>query len=151
MFSGIKKRPSLGLALLPSVLSPQTVVELFYQTVARKTIISQIYTQQQSTSPSSALLHWPHMVSNVVHLLAQLLYPSFTVRRLLVQHLPFCYYTGEVLYAFYYLIAGFTIHARLRINSVYYFVIFLAWLLPDQENSPLVWGSCCHCLQHERR
>ncbi|KAK0152332.1 Nuclear pore complex protein Nup160 [Merluccius polli] len=59
-----------------SVLSPQTVVELFYQTVARKTIISQIYTQQQSTSPGSALLHWPHMVSNVVHLLAQLLWPS---------------------------------------------------------------------------
>ncbi|KAJ3596705.1 hypothetical protein NHX12_003109, partial [Muraenolepis orangiensis] len=58
------------------VLSPQTVVELFYQMVARKIIISQIYTQQQSTSSSSALLHWPHMVSNVVHLLAQLLWPS---------------------------------------------------------------------------
>uniref|UniRef100_A0A4W6C3P0 Nucleoporin 160 n=1 Tax=Lates calcarifer TaxID=8187 RepID=A0A4W6C3P0_LATCA len=55
-----------------SVLSPQTVVELFYQTVARKMIISQIYSQQQSNS----LLLWTHMVSNVVHLLAQLLWPS---------------------------------------------------------------------------
>lgn len=55
-----------------SVLSPQTVVELFYQTAARKIIISQIYCQQQSPS----LLHWSHMMSSVVHLLAQLLYPS---------------------------------------------------------------------------
>ncbi|XP_026220910.1 nuclear pore complex protein Nup160 isoform X2 [Anabas testudineus] len=55
-----------------SVLSPQTVVELFYQTLARKLIISQIYCQQHSSS----LLLWPHMVSNVVQLLAQLLWPS---------------------------------------------------------------------------
>lgn len=55
-----------------AVLSPQTVVEMFYQTVARKIIISQIYSQQQSSS----LLLWPHMVSNVVQLLAQLLYPQ---------------------------------------------------------------------------
>lgn len=55
-----------------AALSPQTVVELFYQTVARKIIISQIYCQQQSPS----LLHWSHMMSNVVHLLTQLLYPS---------------------------------------------------------------------------
>lgn len=54
-----------------TVLSPQTVVELFYQTAARKIIISQIYCQQQSPS----LLHWSHMMSSVVHLLAQLLYP----------------------------------------------------------------------------
>ncbi|KAK9516046.1 hypothetical protein VZT92_024008 [Zoarces viviparus] len=55
-----------------SVLSPQTVVELFYQTVARKMIISQIYSQQQSNT----LVHWSHMISNVVILLAQLLWPS---------------------------------------------------------------------------
>ncbi|XP_071369421.1 nuclear pore complex protein Nup160 [Centroberyx affinis] len=67
---------SPALATNRSVLSPQTVVELFYQTVARKTVISQIYTQQQSPSPGNALLHWPHMVSNVVNLLAQLLWPS---------------------------------------------------------------------------
>ncbi|KAK2880678.1 nuclear pore complex protein Nup160 isoform X2 [Channa argus] len=55
-----------------SVLSPQTVVELFYQTVARKIIVSYIYNQQQSGS----LLLWPHLVSSVVQLLAQLLWPS---------------------------------------------------------------------------
>lgn len=56
-----------------SVLSPQTVLELFYQTVARKYIISQIYSQSQN---DTELLQWQHMVSNVVHLLAQLLWPS---------------------------------------------------------------------------
>uniref|UniRef100_H3D8B1 Nucleoporin 160 n=1 Tax=Tetraodon nigroviridis TaxID=99883 RepID=H3D8B1_TETNG len=55
-----------------SALSPQTVVELFYQTGARKSIVGQIYGQQQSPS----LLHWSHMMSAVVHLLAQLLWPS---------------------------------------------------------------------------
>uniref|UniRef100_A0A671XS55 Nucleoporin 160 n=1 Tax=Sparus aurata TaxID=8175 RepID=A0A671XS55_SPAAU len=55
-----------------AVLSPQTVVELFYQTAARRIIISHIYSQQQSNS----LLHWSHMISNVVNLLAQLLWPS---------------------------------------------------------------------------
>ncbi|XP_029010164.1 nuclear pore complex protein Nup160 isoform X2 [Betta splendens] len=63
---------SPAFSTIRSVLSPQTVVEMFYQTVARKIIISQIYSQQQS----STLLLWPHMVSNVVHLLAQLLWPS---------------------------------------------------------------------------
>ena len=88
---GIKTTPLFGFPPpslpLRAVLSPQTVVGLFYQTVARKTIISQIYGQQQSAAPTTALLHWPHMVSNVVHLLAQLLYPSFTVTRLPAQHL----------------------------------------------------------------
>nr|XP_046249005.1 nuclear pore complex protein Nup160 isoform X1 [Scatophagus argus] len=55
-----------------AVLSPQTVVELFYETTARKIIISQIYSQQQSNS----VLHWSHMTSSVVHLLTQLLWPS---------------------------------------------------------------------------
>lgn len=53
------------------MLSPQTVVELFYQTTARKIIISQIYSQQQGP----LMLHWSHMMSSVVHLLTQLLYP----------------------------------------------------------------------------
>ncbi|XP_063761615.1 nuclear pore complex protein Nup160 isoform X2 [Eleginops maclovinus] len=61
--------PSLSSA---SVLSPQTVVELFYQTVGRKMIVSQIYSQQQSSS----LLVWSHLISNVVVVLAQLLWPS---------------------------------------------------------------------------
>ncbi|XP_035012837.1 nuclear pore complex protein Nup160 [Hippoglossus stenolepis] len=55
-----------------TVLSPQTVVELFYQTAARRIIMSQIFSQQQS----HALLVWSHMISNVVALLAQLLWPS---------------------------------------------------------------------------
>uniref|UniRef100_A0A4W5LG59 Nucleoporin 160 n=1 Tax=Hucho hucho TaxID=62062 RepID=A0A4W5LG59_9TELE len=63
---------SPALANNSSVLSPQTVVELFYQSVARKAIIAQIYSQQQST----ALLHWPQMVSSVVTLLAQQLWPN---------------------------------------------------------------------------
>ncbi|KAG7233027.1 hypothetical protein INR49_007542 [Caranx melampygus] len=53
-------------------MAARTVVELFYQTSARRTIMSQIYSQQQNPS----LLLWTHMVSSVVHLLAQLLYPS---------------------------------------------------------------------------
>ncbi|KAM4572900.1 nuclear pore complex protein Nup160 isoform 2-T2 [Odontesthes bonariensis] len=53
-------------------LSPQTVVELFYQTVGRRIIISQMFSQQQSDSQ----LLWSHMISNVVQLLAQLLWPS---------------------------------------------------------------------------
>lgn len=48
------------------------MVELFYQTTARKIIISQIYSQQQG----ALMLHWSHMMSSVVHLLTQLLYPS---------------------------------------------------------------------------
>ncbi|CAJ1055772.1 nuclear pore complex protein Nup160 [Xyrichtys novacula] len=55
-----------------SVLSPQTVVELFYQTAARKMMVSQIFSQQQSDS----LLLWSHMTSNLVHQLAQLLWPN---------------------------------------------------------------------------
>lgn len=66
--------------LVPPVsaaLSPQTVVELFYQTAARKIIISQLYSQQQQQQQqSNSLLNWSHMISNVVQLLAQLLYPS---------------------------------------------------------------------------
>nr|XP_043873458.1 nuclear pore complex protein Nup160 [Solea senegalensis] len=50
-----------------SVLSPQTVLELFYQTVARKLIICQMDCGQ---------LVWSHMISSMVHLLAQLLWPS---------------------------------------------------------------------------
>lgn len=55
----------------PAALSPQTVVELFYQTVARKTIATQMCSQQQSPP----LLHWSQVTSTVVQQLAQLLYP----------------------------------------------------------------------------
>ncbi|KAG9333464.1 hypothetical protein JZ751_011533 [Albula glossodonta] len=64
-------------ALTPnkSVLSPQTVVELFYQNVARKVIISQIHSQQ-SALLSQPALNWPQMVSTVLILLSQQLWPS---------------------------------------------------------------------------
>ncbi|XP_069028887.1 nuclear pore complex protein Nup160 [Embiotoca jacksoni] len=54
------------------VLSPQTVVELFYQCVGRKMVVCQMFSQQQSNS----LLLWTHMMSNMVQLLTQLLWPS---------------------------------------------------------------------------
>uniref|UniRef100_A0A8C6T4G5 Nucleoporin 160 n=1 Tax=Neogobius melanostomus TaxID=47308 RepID=A0A8C6T4G5_9GOBI len=56
-----------------TVLNPQTVVELFYQTVARRNIVSQIYSQRNS---EAELLQWGHMTSSLVHLLAQMLWPS---------------------------------------------------------------------------
>ncbi|XP_028842114.1 nuclear pore complex protein Nup160 [Denticeps clupeoides] len=64
-------------AMAPSqtVLNPQTVVELFYQNVARKAIVSQIFSQQDAQS-AQAPLHWPQMVSSVITLLCQLLWPS---------------------------------------------------------------------------
>ncbi|KAJ8344194.1 hypothetical protein SKAU_G00315230 [Synaphobranchus kaupii] len=64
-------------ALTPSksVLNPQTVVELFYQNVARKAIITQIHSQQ-SALLSQAALHWPQMVSTMIILLSQYLWPS---------------------------------------------------------------------------
>lgn len=49
------------------------MVELFYQTGARKMIVGQLYGRQQQAPP---LLHWSQTMSAVVHLLAQLLYPS---------------------------------------------------------------------------
>ncbi|XP_063052787.1 nuclear pore complex protein Nup160 [Engraulis encrasicolus] len=58
-----------------SVLNPQTVVELFYQNVARKAIMGQIYSQQTGQS-SQVPLHWPQMASSVVTNLSQLLWPS---------------------------------------------------------------------------
>ncbi|XP_037539262.1 nuclear pore complex protein Nup160 [Nematolebias whitei] len=55
-----------------SALNPQTLVELFYQTVGRRIIISQMFSQQQYDS----LLLWTQLISTVVQLLAQLLWPS---------------------------------------------------------------------------
>ncbi|XP_056307658.1 nuclear pore complex protein Nup160-like [Danio aesculapii] len=58
-----------------SVLNPQTVVELFYQNVARKAVMSQIFSQQDVESDQS-VLHWPQMISSVLTLLCQALWPS---------------------------------------------------------------------------
>ncbi|XDV52581.1 hypothetical protein PO909_021298 [Leuciscus waleckii] len=57
-----------------SVLNPQTVVELFYQNVARKAIMSQIFSQQD-VEGNQNMLHWPQMISSVLTLLCQFLYP----------------------------------------------------------------------------
>ncbi|KPP68512.1 nuclear pore complex protein Nup160-like, partial [Scleropages formosus] len=64
-------------ALTPnkSVLSPQTLLELFYQNVARKVIISQIHSHQ-STPLSQAVLSWPQLVSTIITLLAQHVWPN---------------------------------------------------------------------------
>uniref|UniRef100_A0A671P196 Nuclear pore complex protein Nup160-like n=1 Tax=Sinocyclocheilus anshuiensis TaxID=1608454 RepID=A0A671P196_9TELE len=58
-----------------SVLNPPTVVELFYQNVARKAIMSQMLSQQD-VEGSQAMLHWPQMISSVLTLLCQFLWPS---------------------------------------------------------------------------
>ncbi|KAA0724099.1 Nuclear pore complex protein [Triplophysa tibetana] len=58
-----------------SVLSPQTVLELFYQNVARKVIVSQIFSHQDMMANES-VLHWPQMISSVLTLLCQFLWPS---------------------------------------------------------------------------
>ncbi|XP_056108033.1 nuclear pore complex protein Nup160 isoform X1 [Rhinichthys klamathensis goyatoka] len=58
-----------------SVLNPQTVVELFYQNVARKAIMSQIFSQQD-VEGNQNMLHWPQMISSVLTLLCQFLWPS---------------------------------------------------------------------------
>ncbi|XP_016094046.1 nuclear pore complex protein Nup160-like [Sinocyclocheilus grahami] len=58
-----------------SVLNPQTVVELFYQNVARKAIMSQIFSQQD-VEGNQTMLHWSQMISSVLTLLCQFLWPS---------------------------------------------------------------------------
>ncbi|XP_056595855.1 nuclear pore complex protein Nup160 isoform X2 [Triplophysa dalaica] len=58
-----------------SVLSPQTVLELFYQNVARKVIVSQIFSHQDMMANES-VLHWPQMISSVLTMLCQFLWPS---------------------------------------------------------------------------
>uniref|UniRef100_A0A4W4DTZ8 Nucleoporin 160 n=1 Tax=Electrophorus electricus TaxID=8005 RepID=A0A4W4DTZ8_ELEEL len=64
-------------AVLPSrsVLNPQTVVELFYQNVARKLIVAQLF-GQRGAEASQTPLHWPQLISSVVTLLSQHLWPT---------------------------------------------------------------------------
>ncbi|XP_076878725.1 LOW QUALITY PROTEIN: nuclear pore complex protein Nup160 [Brachyhypopomus gauderio] len=73
--SVLKLTDSAALAPNRSVLNPQTVVELFYQNVARKVIVSQLFGQQGAEAGQTPL-HWPQLISSVVHLLAQHLWPS---------------------------------------------------------------------------
>ncbi|XP_069037691.1 nuclear pore complex protein Nup160 isoform X2 [Lepisosteus oculatus] len=66
---------SPALAPNKSVLSPQTVAELFYQNVGRKAIVSQIYAQQVAPL-SQAVLSWTQLVPAVITSLSQHLWPS---------------------------------------------------------------------------
>uniref|UniRef100_A0A3B1IPV2 Nucleoporin 160 n=1 Tax=Astyanax mexicanus TaxID=7994 RepID=A0A3B1IPV2_ASTMX len=66
---------SAALAPNRSVLNPQTVVELFYQNVGRKVIISQLFGQSDARAAQSPL-HWPQLSSSVLTVLGQLLWPS---------------------------------------------------------------------------
>ncbi|KAL0154449.1 hypothetical protein M9458_048712, partial [Cirrhinus mrigala] len=47
---------------------------MFYQNVARKAIMSQIFSQQD-VGGNQTMLHWPQMISSVLALLCQFLYP----------------------------------------------------------------------------
>ncbi|XP_039392857.1 nuclear pore complex protein Nup160 isoform X2 [Mauremys reevesii] len=64
-------------ALTPHKLvsSPQTIVELFFQEVARKHIISHLFSQP-NTSLSETSLNWPHLITAVAADLLPLLWPS---------------------------------------------------------------------------
>ncbi|XP_038262757.1 nuclear pore complex protein Nup160 isoform X2 [Dermochelys coriacea] len=64
-------------ALTPHKLvsSPQTIVELFFQEVARKHIISHLFSQP-NTSLSETNLNWPHLITAIVADLLPLLWPS---------------------------------------------------------------------------
>ncbi|XP_075784987.1 nuclear pore complex protein Nup160 [Pelodiscus sinensis] len=57
------------------VSSPQTIVELFFQEVARKHIISHLFSQPR-TSPSETRLNWLHLVTAIAADLLTLLWPS---------------------------------------------------------------------------
>ncbi|XP_053883898.1 nuclear pore complex protein Nup160 isoform X2 [Malaclemys terrapin pileata] len=64
-------------ALTPHKLvsSPQTIVELFFQEVARKHIISHLFSQP-NTSLSETSLNWPHLITAIAADLLPLLWPS---------------------------------------------------------------------------
>ncbi|XP_019512035.1 PREDICTED: nuclear pore complex protein Nup160 [Hipposideros armiger] len=57
------------------VSSPQTIVELFFQEVARKHIVSHLFSHPK-TPLSQNGLNWPEMITAVTNYLLQLLWPS---------------------------------------------------------------------------
>uniref|UniRef100_A0A8B9YK24 Nucleoporin 160 n=1 Tax=Bos mutus grunniens TaxID=30521 RepID=A0A8B9YK24_BOSMU len=57
------------------VSSPQTIVELFFQEVARKHIISHLFSQPKAPLSQTGL-NWPEMITAVTNYLLQLLWPS---------------------------------------------------------------------------
>lgn len=64
-------------ALTPHKLvsGPQTIVELFFQEVARKHIISRLFLQP-NTSLAETSLNWPHLITSIVADFLPLLWPS---------------------------------------------------------------------------
>ncbi|XP_035961017.1 nuclear pore complex protein Nup160 isoform X2 [Halichoerus grypus] len=57
------------------VSSPQTIVELFFQEVARKHIISHLFSQPKAPLSQTGL-NWPEMITATTNYLLQLLWPS---------------------------------------------------------------------------
>ncbi|XP_063014518.1 nuclear pore complex protein Nup160 [Melospiza melodia melodia] len=57
------------------VSGPQTIVELFFQEVARKHIISRLFLQP-NTSLAETSLNWPHLITSIVTDFLPLLWPS---------------------------------------------------------------------------
>ncbi|ERE70222.1 nuclear pore complex protein [Cricetulus griseus] len=57
------------------VSSPQTIMELFFQEVARKHIISHLFSQPKAPLSQTGL-NWPEMITAITSYLLQLLWPS---------------------------------------------------------------------------
>nr|XP_034982154.1 nuclear pore complex protein Nup160 isoform X2 [Zootoca vivipara] len=72
--SVLKLTDSTAITPLKLVSSPQTIVELFFQEVARKHIISQLFPPNTALDESS--LSWPQMFSAISSYLLQFLWPS---------------------------------------------------------------------------
>uniref|UniRef100_A0A8D0BX25 Nucleoporin 160 n=1 Tax=Salvator merianae TaxID=96440 RepID=A0A8D0BX25_SALMN len=72
--SVLKLTDSTALSPVRLVSSPQTIVELFFQEVARKHTISQLFPPNAALDETS--LSWPQMFSAISSYLLQLLWPS---------------------------------------------------------------------------
>lgn len=73
--SALELTDSGAFSASPFVSSPQTIVELFFQEVARKHIITHLFSQPKAP-PSQTALNWPEMVTTITNYLLQLLWPS---------------------------------------------------------------------------
>ncbi|KAG8519590.1 LOW QUALITY PROTEIN: Nuclear pore complex protein Nup160, partial [Galemys pyrenaicus] len=77
------------------VSSPQTIVELFFQEVARKHIISHLFSQPKAPL-SQTELNWSQMITTVTSYLLQLLYPFI----MFDGELSVCTIAESIFYAF---------------------------------------------------
>nr|XP_048284257.1 nuclear pore complex protein Nup160 [Myodes glareolus] len=73
--SVLKLTDSCALMANKLVSSPQTIMELFFQEVARKHIISHLFSQPKAPL-SQTELNWPEMITAITSYLLQLLWPS---------------------------------------------------------------------------